>query len=417
VHGLLDGLTLGITICEDLWERARWSARRGRARAVLNINASPFDTHNRSRGWRSRAATRARGVPLLYVNLVGGQDELVFDGGSFVLDRDGALVQRAAFMTEDLLICELRASDGRLVPCPGASRREPDTEEMVYAALVLGVRDYIGKHNFPGVVIGLSGGVDSALTLAIAVDAIGAERVQAVLMPSRYTSSMSIEDAIAQARALGVRHDTISIESVFSAVLDALSRQFDGLAPDATEENIQARCRGMLLMAISNKSGRIVLTTGNKSEMAVGYATLYGDMAGGFAPIKDCSKTLVYRLARHRNAQGAVIPERVLTRAPTAELRHDRRTATRCRRMTCSIRYSRPSSRRTSPSDEIVARGFERATGHPRAGHGEARRNTSAAGAAGRARESPRLRARLAVPDHVGLSDGGLRLRRLGRGP
>jgi len=183
-----------------------------------------------------------------------------------------------------------------------------------------------------------------------------------VLMPSRYTSSMSIEDAIAQARALGVRHDTISIESVFSAVLDALSRQFDGLAPDATEENIQARCRGMLLMAISNKSGRIVLTTGNKSEMAVGYATLYGDMAGGFAPIKDCSKTLVYRLARHRNAQGAVIPERVLTRAPTAELRHDQKDSDSLPPYDVLDPILEAFIEEDLAVDEIVARGFERAT-------------------------------------------------------
>jgi NAD+ synthase (glutamine-hydrolysing) len=360
----LDGIELGITICEDLWEAGPMerTAAAG-ARAVLNINASPFDTHNQvARMEIARRRTRAAGVPLLYVNLVGGQDELVFDGASFVLDRGGALVQHGAFMTEDLLLCELHARDGRLVPLPATITPQPDTDEMVYRALVLGVRDYIGKHNFPGVVIGLSGGVDSALTLAIAVDAIGAERVQAVLMPSRYTSSMSIEDAIAQARALGVRHDTISIESVFSAVLDALSRQFDGLAPDATEENIQARCRGMLLMAISNKSGRIVLTTGNKSEMAVGYATLYGDMAGGFAPIKDCSKTLVYRLARHRNAQGAVIPERVLTRAPTAELRHDQKDSDSLPPYDVLDPILEAFIEEDLAVDEIVARGFERAT-------------------------------------------------------
>jgi NAD+ synthase (glutamine-hydrolysing) len=265
-------------------------------------------------------------------------------------------------MAEDLVLCELRAHDGLLSPVRAPMSPQPETEEMVYSALVLGVRDYITKHNFPGVVIGLSGGVDSALTLAIAVDAIGASRVQAVLMPSRYTSAMSIEDATAQARVLGVRHDTISIEPVFEAVLDALAAQFEGLAPDATEENIQARCRGMLLMAISNKSGRIVLTTGNKSEMAVGYATLYGDMAGGFAPIKDCSKTLVYRLARYRNVLGAVIPERVLTRAPTAELRFDQKDSDSLPPYDVLDPILEAFIEEDLAVEEIVARGFDRAT-------------------------------------------------------
>jgi NAD+ synthase (glutamine-hydrolysing) len=361
---VLDGLTIGITICEDLWEAGpvEDTAAAG-AHAVLNINASPFDTHNQAARMEiAERRARAAGVPLLYVNLVGGQDELVFDGASFVLDRDGALVQRGAFMAEDLLICDLRVQDGRLTPVPAAVTPQPGAEEMIYGALVLGVRDYIAKHNFPGVVIGLSGGIDSALTLAIAVDAIGAERVQAVLMPSRYTSSMSIEDATAQARALGVRHDTISIEPVFSVVLEALADQFKGLPADATEENIQARCRGMLLMAISNKSGRIVLTTGNKSEMAVGYATLYGDMAGGFAPIKDCSKTLVYRLARYRNARSAIIPERVLTRAPTAELRYDQKDSDALPPYEVLDPILEAFIEEDLAVDEIVARGFDRAT-------------------------------------------------------
>jgi NAD+ synthase (glutamine-hydrolysing) len=360
----VDGVALGITICEDIWEAgpAEHTAAAG-ARALLNMNASPFDA------WKpaarldvARTRTVAARVPLLYVNLIGGQDELVFDGGSFVLDRAGRVVQRAPLMTEDLFVAELHAQDGRLVPAPGPVAPEPDADALVYEALVLGVRDYIGKHGFPGAVIGLSGGIDSALTLAIAVDAIGADRVQTVMMPSRYTAAMSIEDAAAQARALGVRHDVVSIEPVFRAVLDALAPQFAGLAADATEENIQARCRGMLLMALSNKSGRIVLTTGNKSEMAVGYATLYGDMAGGFAPIKDCSKTLVYRLARLRNARGAAIPERVLTRAPSAELRAEQKDSDSLPPYDVLDPILEAFIEEDCSVDEIVSRGFERAT-------------------------------------------------------
>jgi NAD+ synthase (glutamine-hydrolysing) len=360
----LGDLTLGITICEDLWEPgpAERAAAAG-ARAIININASPFDT-GKPAARLDVARTRARDaqVPLLYVNLLGGQDELIFDGGSFVLDRDGELVQRASFMREELLLCELSARDGQLVAQQAHIAPQPGTEEMVYEALVLGVRDYIGKHHFPGVVIGSSGGVDSALTLAIAVDALGPERVQAVMMPSRYTSEMSLADAAGQARRLGVRYDVISIEPVFQATLDALARQFEGRAPDATEENIQARCRGMLLMAISNKSGRIVLTTGNKSEMAVGYATLYGDMAGGFAPIKDCSKTLVYRLARYRNARGEVIPQRVIERAPSAELRPDQKDSDSLPPYDILDPILEAFIEEDCAVDEIVARGFERAT-------------------------------------------------------
>jgi NAD+ synthase (glutamine-hydrolysing) len=264
---------------------------------------------------------------VVYVNLVGGQDELVFDGNSFVMDAQGELTARAAAFEESLSCVELRraASGPGVVPSPGSVAAELSDEASVYQALVMGVRDYVGKHRFPGVVMGLSGGVDSALTLSVAVDALGAERVHAVMMPSRYTSQMSREDAAAQAGALGVQLSSISIEGMFEGTLQALRDEFAGLPPDATEENMQARCRGLLLMAISNKTGRMLLTTGNKSEMAVGYATLYGDMAGGFAPIKDCSKMLVYRLARYRNSLSAVIPQRVIDREPTAELRPDQK--------------------------------------------------------------------------------------------
>jgi NAD+ synthase (glutamine-hydrolysing) len=258
---------------------------------------------------------------------VGGQDELVFDGESLVMDADGKVVMRGRPFMEDICTADFSIGGGRATPLPGTVHEHPSQVESVYRALVLGVRDYIGKNGFEGAVLGLSGGIDSALTLAIAADAIGAARVEAVMMPSRYTASMSIEDARAEVAALGVEHRVISIEPAFEAFLDSLEQEFAGTAPDTTEENIQARCRGVILMAISNKKRKIVLTTGNKSELAVGYATLYGDMAGGFAPIKDVPKTLVYALARYRNTVSAVIPQRVLERPPTAELKADQKDA------------------------------------------------------------------------------------------
>ena len=322
-----DGWRLGLLICEDVWEPppARLAAALG-AEALLIINASPYEIHKQRE--RERVlGDRIREVqlPAAYVNLLGGQDELVFDGNSFVMDAQAQLVMRADAFKDGLYSFEFERRGAVLVPLAGPIAPELSDEESVYRALVLGVRDYVTKHGFPGVVMGLSGGVDSALTLAIAVDALGPERVHAVMMPSRYTSAMSREDATAQANALGVSLSSISIENMFEATLEALAGEFAGRKPDATEENIQARCRGVLLMAISNKTGRMLLTTGNKSEMAVGYATLYGDMAGGFAPIKDCSKMLVYRLARYRNTLSAAIPERVIEREPSAELRPDQK--------------------------------------------------------------------------------------------
>jgi NAD+ synthase (glutamine-hydrolysing) len=322
-----DGFRLGLLICEDAWEpQPAAGARALGAEALLIINASPYEIHKqREREQVIGQRVRETGVPAAYVNLLGGQDELVFDGNSFAMDAQGRIAVRAPAIEEGLYCVEFERCGGAMVPIPGSVAPEWSDEQTVYRVLVLGVRDYVNKHAFTGAVIGLSGGVDSALTLAIAVDALGADRVHAVMMPSRYTSSMSREDAAAQAQALGVSLSSISIENMFAATLEALQKEFAGRAPDATEENIQARCRGVLLMAISNKTGRMLLTTGNKSEMAVGYATLYGDMAGGFAPIKDCSKQLVYRLARYRNTLGAAIPERVITRAPTAELRPDQK--------------------------------------------------------------------------------------------
>ncbi len=320
------GIPVGITICEDIWEPgpAAQAAAAG-ARLLININASPFHVGKRDeREAVLQQRARETGLAILYVNLVGGQDELVFDGGSFVVDATGSVTRHAPACVEDLYPVDLR--NARPVqPLAAACAPHLTSEELVYQVLVLGVRDYVNKNGFDGAVLGLAGGIDSALTLALAVDAIGAERVEAVMMPSRYTSAISLEDARAEADALGVRMYEISIEAPFGSFLEVLEPVFRDSAADTTEENIQARCRGVILMAISNKQRRILLTTGNKSEMAVGYATLYGDMAGGFAPIKDVPKLLVYRLSRYRNSLGQVIPQRVLERPPSAELAPDQR--------------------------------------------------------------------------------------------
>jgi NAD+ synthase (glutamine-hydrolysing) len=317
----VDGTRFGINLCEDTWfPYAPECARASGAQVLLVPNGSPFHLGKQAQRFDVMRANVSRfGLALAYANLVGGQDELVFDGASFVLDGAGKLVGMAPQFEETVLVVDF--VDG--VPQPGACAEPGPLEQQAYGALVLGLRDYIDKNGFPGVVLGLSGGVDSALTLALAADALGPRRVRAVMMPSPYTASISIEDARAMAATLGVRYDEWSITPAFHALLSTLATEFRGLAWDTTEENIQARVRGTLLMAASNKTGAIVLTTGNKSEMAVGYCTLYGDMAGGFAVIRDIRKTLVYALARHRNRIGAVIPERILTRPPSAELRHD----------------------------------------------------------------------------------------------
>jgi len=318
------GVPVGITICEDLWEGSPVdeSAHAG-ARLLININASPFHLNKyKQRFDVAAAAARRNCLPILYLNLVGGQDELVFDGDSFVVDAGGAITQRACAFAEELTLVEI---DPTGVPRPAAMAPELSEEASVYQAIVLGVRDYFQKNRFRGAVIGLSGGIDSALTLCVAVDALGAQNVHGVAMPSRYTAQMSIDDAQAQAQALGVKFSVIPIEDKFEAFLGALKSEFAGTTVDATEENLQARIRGTLLMAISNKTGKVVLTTGNKSEMSVGYATLYGDMAGGFAAIKDVPKLLVYRLAEYRNQIKPVIPRRVIERAPSAELRADQK--------------------------------------------------------------------------------------------
>jgi len=324
----VEGINVGLLICEDAWfEEPAQLARESGAHLLVVINASPF--HVGKSGERvARMAERARavGLPIVYAHMVGGQDEVVFDGGSFAVGADGALAGRAPSFHEELFCVHVDGAPGQVtVQGPMAPEREPEAD--LWDALVLGVRDYVGKNGFPGVLLGLSGGIDSALVLAIAVDALGKEKVRAVMMPSPYTADISWIDARDMAARLGVRYDEISITPQFEAFKAALAREFAGLAEDTTEENIQARIRGVLLMALSNKFGSIVLTTGNKSEMATGYCTLYGDMAGGFAVIKDVFKTMVFRLARWRNQHDPYgtganpIPERIITRPPSAELR------------------------------------------------------------------------------------------------
>jgi NAD+ synthase (glutamine-hydrolysing) len=320
---LLNGIRVGLQICEDIWHPAPAAASRAAgAEFIVAINGSPYELKSQEKRENAvRARVKEIGIPFVYLNTVGGQDELVFDGSSFAMNADGKVCFRAEPFTERLLRLELRADSAGVRPEAADIAPYLETEPSVYGALVTGTRDYVNKNNFPGVVLGLSGGIDSALTLAIACDALGADRVRAVMMPFRYTSTMSQEDAALQAETLGVRFDVLPIEPMYEATVGQLKKIFEGREADVTEENIQARCRGILLMAISNKTGRMLLSTGNKSEMAVGYATLYGDMAGGFAPIKDCSKTLVYQLARYRNSLGPAIPERVIARPPSAELR------------------------------------------------------------------------------------------------
>ena len=319
----VEGTRFGIIICEDVWfpEPARQACAAG-AQVLIVINASPYHTRQQALR-RERVAARARenAVPIVYVNRTGGQDELVFDGASFVTDAAGEIVQQLPAWHDTVAITSL--DEGRPKPVRGAL--DSRDEIHAYEALVVGVRDYVNKNRFPGVLLGLSGGIDSALTLAVAVDALGADRVRAVMMPSPYTAEISLADSRTMAGTLGIRYDEIDIEPMFATFLAALEPEFSKIPVDTTEENIQARIRGTILMALSNKFGSIVLTTGNKSEMAVGYATLYGDMAGGFAVLKDISKTLVYGLANYRNALGQVIPERIITRAPSAELRPDQR--------------------------------------------------------------------------------------------
>ncbi|HET7921362.1 MAG TPA: NAD+ synthase, partial [Gammaproteobacteria bacterium] len=316
------GLRIGLNICEDIWHAGpACQAAAAGAELIVVTNASPFEAgKQQQREAEVRRRARDTRVPCVYVNLVGGQDELVFDGGSLAMNADGTLAARAPNFEAGLYPVDFIREGDRWRAAAGAVHTDASETESVYRAIVLGIRDYVGKNRFSGVVLGLSGGVDSALTLALAVDALGASNVTAVMMPSRYTSALSLNEARAQAETLGVEFHDISIEPAFEAFRESLHETLHADTTSITGQNIQARCRGVLLMAISNRQGRLVLTTGNKSELATGYATLYGDMAGGFAPLRDCTKSRVYALCRYRNAVAPVIPEAVIERAPSAEL-------------------------------------------------------------------------------------------------
>ena len=358
----IHGLPVAITICEDIWEPAPAAqARAAGAELIININSSPYH-RGKQQERMDVVASRARecGVPIVYVNQVGGQDELVFDGGSFAVSAAGDVCACAPNYQEVTDTLGVSWEDKACSLAPGRIVPPLEPLESIYQALVLGVRDYVDKNRFRGVVLGLSGGIDSALTLAVAVDALGPDRVEAVMMPFRYTAQMSVEDAAAQSATLGVTHKVISIENIYEAFMTSLAAEFEGMKMDLTEENIQARCRGVLLMAISNKKGLLVLTTGNKSEMAVGYSTLYGDMAGGFDVLKDVPKTLVYALARHRNRSEPVIPQRVIDRPPSAELRPDQKDQDSLPDYEILDRILELYIEEDFSAEEIIASGLER---------------------------------------------------------
>ncbi len=358
------GIRIGINICEDVWQSGPASAARAAgAEFILVINGSPYELDSQQkRETVVRQRIEETGIPALYLNMVGGQDELVFDGGSFAMDAAGEVSFRASAFDEGLHVVELKGSATGVEPAKAEVVAMQSTEESVYGALVRGTRDYVNKHGFKGVVLGLSGGIDSALIVAIACDALGAERVRALMMPFRYTSNMSQEDAAKQVATLGVQYDVVPISPMYEATTASLKPIFGNMPNDVTEENIQARCRGLLLMAVSNKTGCMLLTTGNKSEMAVGYATLYGDMAGGFAPIKDCSKTMVYRLAKYRNSLSPAIPKRVIARPPSAELRPDQKDSDSLPAYDVLDPILEAFIEDDLSVDEITRRGFDRVT-------------------------------------------------------
>jgi NAD+ synthase (glutamine-hydrolysing) len=358
----VNGQQIGLVICEDVWHaEPLQELKQMNADLVLAINASPFSLDKMgARHGILKAQARSIGLPIIYVNLVGAQDELVFDGGSFAVDSQGEVVSQAPVFEETLWPIDCTCIEERLQILPQQLTSLPDPLASVYQALVLGVRDYFHKNKFQGVLLGLSGGIDSALTLAIAVDALGADRIEALLMPSRYTSALSNEGAIAQCKAQGVRYDSLSIEAAYQGVLNSLGARFSDPHPGITEQNIQARCRGVMIMAVSNKTGYLVLTTGNKSEYSVGYATLYGDMCGGYAPLKDVWKTLVYELSTYRNGMGLVIPQEVIDRPPSAELAPDQKDSDTLPEYAILDDILARYIEQAQSIDEIVAAGFER---------------------------------------------------------
>ena len=322
----VNGLRVGLSVCEDIWhENVIKQLHEKKTDLILNINASPFHLDKiKERKALISGHAIDYSLPIVYANQVGGQDELVFDGTSMVMDGDGQQILQLEKFKEDYKIVNFTSDqEGKL----SSEKREeiPEDKELeeVYKALVLGAKDYIQKNNFPGVLIGSSGGIDSALTAAIAADAIGPEKVRTFMLPFKFTSDMSVEDSEKLAVNLGIKHSVIPIGDIYESFADSLEDEFSGLEPDITEENLQSRCRGVILMALSNKSGELVLTTGNKSETAVGYSTLYGDTAGGFGVLKDVPKTLVYELSRYRNTISHVIPDRIIDRPPSAELAPD----------------------------------------------------------------------------------------------
>jgi NAD+ synthase len=370
---MFKGVKIGVPICEDIWKEqvAECLAECG-AEILISPNGSPFDWPKPDLRMNVAVArVTSTGLPLVYLNLVGGQDELVFDGGSFVLNSDCSLPVQMPAWREGLTVTEWVREPGGWVCRPGQRERLPDGDGAAYSACVLGLRDYVEKNGFPGVVLGLSGGVDSALVAAIAADALGAERVQAVMLPYKYTSKESLEDAAACANALGIAYDMVPIGEPVEGFADALAGLFSGRQSDITEENLQSRVRGTILMAISNKFGLMVLTTGNKSEMSVGYATLYGDMNGGFNPVKDLYKGEIYRLCRWRNENvpegglgpaGLVIPERILTKAPSAELRPNQTDQDSLPPYDVLDDILFHLVEKEMPVAELVARGHDRAT-------------------------------------------------------
>ncbi|MDZ7924077.1 MAG: NAD+ synthase [Marinagarivorans sp.] len=356
----LAGAKIALSVCEDIWHTGpALQAKAAGADVLINLNASPFHANKQSeREALLQKRAQEAGMPIVYVNQVGGQDELIFDGGSMVVSAAGELLHRAPLFSESLSAVTATFSHGKLVFSAGDLAPNPNHLASVYQALVLGVRDYVNKNRFKGIVLGLSGGIDSALTLAVAVDALGAERVEAVMMPFKYTSALSQDDAAEQARRMQVSYRSISIEPIFNAFSAALATEFEGLKADTTEENLQARSRGVILMAISNKKGFLVLTTGNKSELAVGYCTLYGDMAGGFDVLKDVPKIEVFELARYRNTLGDVIPESVITRPPSAELAPDQKDEDSLPPYPVLDEVLRLYIEQDQSADAIIAQGF-----------------------------------------------------------